>query len=133
MEEQMNRMFACLEEITAILKELRGEKKEKKPKKKRENYGECCKLANSDFEKLFYIFQEYRTRMGYKPLIAKEAWIRTLKKLSNENKDVAKHIVAQSMANGYQGIFKIKGKYNSDEELFERIAKQVQCKEGRCR
>jgi len=133
------RMFECLEEITSILNELRSEAKSNKKrtvrkKKEAENYGECCKLARSAYEKLFYVCQEYRKKMGYKPLILKEVWIRTLRKLAREDESVAKRIVIQSMNNGYQGIFELKGKNSgNDEEIFNRLAKQVQCEKSRSR
>jgi len=67
------------------------------------------KEFKNKLEEKIFEFYEFRIKLK-KPIIdaSKEAWLKKLNDLSKNNEDVAIKILDHSIANGYQGIFKLK-------------------------
>ena len=92
--------------------------KNKKNKKEKKEKNSLNWIADSDWRKIFNEWLEYRKEIG-KPIKSEKserAGFTNLQQLSNFDKNIARAIINQSIANGYQGLFSLKNNTNGNHK-----------------
>ena len=101
----------------AMQRECKGnaikERKRKEKKEKEIDDNELIKdlvFISDEWKPIFITWLKYKAakKETYKSNISKQACITKLQNLSNNNLQIAKEIVEQSMANNYSGLFELK-------------------------